>query len=191
VSKPVEEESMEILQITFRGISSSPAIDEYVRRRAAKLETFYDRVIGCRIAVEAPSLHHHEGKEYRVRIDLTVPGAELVVTRAPDDNLSHQDVYAAIDDAFDDAGRMLQDFVDSHLRKVKTTREAPRRGRVSKLFHDQGYGFLETTEGDELYFHRNSVLAHGFDRLKIGSEVRFAEEDGDKGPQASTVIVRQ
>jgi cold shock CspA family protein len=60
---------------------------------------------------------------------------------------------------------------------------------VSKLFPEQGYGFIETRAGAEVYFHRNSVLNHAFDRLTTGTEVRFVEEEGEKGPQASTVAV--
>jgi cold shock CspA family protein len=70
--------------------------------------------------------------------------------------------------------------------KVKATFP---RGRVIRLFREEGYGFLETPDGREIYFHRNSVLHPGFDRLEIGTEVRFAEEEGEKGPQASTVAI--
>jgi len=58
---------------------------------------------------------------------------------------------------------------------------------VTKLFVDRGYGFIEDEEGREIYFHRNSVLGIAFEKLHVGAKVRFAEEDGDKGPQASTV----
>jgi cold shock CspA family protein len=64
---------------------------------------------------------------------------------------------------------------------------APERGRVAKLIAEENYGFIESPDGREIYFHRNSVLDGAFDRLKVGAEVRFVEEDGDKGPQASTV----
>ena len=73
-------------------------------------------------------------------------------------------------------------------RGVKS-RSGPSHGRVVELFKDDGYGFVETSDGWEYYFHRNSVLHDGFDRLEIGTEVRFAEEEGEKGPQASTVEI--
>jgi ribosomal subunit interface protein len=177
------------IQITFRGIEPSLAIEDYVRRRAMKLETFYHRITGCHVTVEAPNLHHKQGRQYRIGIDLVVPRAELVVGRAPDEGSSHEDVYAAIDDAFDDAGRVLQDHVRKQRGYTKS-HEHQRRGRVTKLFGDQGYGFIETAEGDELYFHRNSVLHEGFDRMTIGIEVRFVEELGERGPQASSVTLR-
>jgi ribosomal subunit interface protein len=180
---------MEIpVQITFRGIDRSPAIEEYVHQRATKLETFFERIVGCHVTLEAPHQHHQHGRHYRVLVDLTVPGAELVVGRTPDEGSLHEDVYAAIDDAFDDAGRVLQDHVRRQRGDIKT-HEHQRRGRVSKLFPDEGYGFLVTPEGDEVYFHENSVLHHGFHRMEIATEVRFVEEVGERGPQASTVIV--
>ncbi len=99
------------VQITFRGLDVSPAVDEYVRKRVGKLTTFSDRITRCRVAVEAPPHHHKHGGKYHVRVELNVPGADLVVARRADDHLGHQDVYAVVDDAFDNAGRVLQDHV--------------------------------------------------------------------------------
>ena len=69
------------LQVTLRDISPSEAIEAYIRERAAKLEQFYDRIMSCRVVVEAPVRHHRKGGPYKVRIDLTVPGDELVIDR--------------------------------------------------------------------------------------------------------------
>jgi ribosomal subunit interface protein len=176
------------VQITFRGIDRSPAIEDYVRQRATKLGTFFERVIGCHVTLETPHQHHRRGRHYRILIDLTVPGDELIVGRTPDEGSLHEDVYAAIDDAFDDAGRVLQDHARRQRGDTKT-HEPPRHGRVSKLFTEEGYGFLETPEGDEVYFHQNSVLHRAFRKMRVGTEVRFVEELGERGPQASTVIV--
>jgi cold shock CspA family protein/ribosome-associated translation inhibitor RaiA len=202
---------MEIpLQITFRNMPRSPAIEDNVREKAAKLESFYDRIMSCRVVVEAPHRHHRKGKVYEVRIDLTVPGGELVINRSPKrlkaakltgtegsettviENHepgkygAHADVYVAIRDAFNAAGRQLQDYARRQSGTVKLHEGSP-RARVAKLFPEDEYGFLETSEGREIYFHANSVLQPGFDRLAIGAEVCFAEEQGEKGPQASTV----
>jgi ribosomal subunit interface protein len=98
------------LQITFRDVARSEAVDAHVRRRAAKLDTFFDRITSCRVVVENPHRRHHQGRDFRVRIDLTVPGAELVTARDPAKNLNHQDMHAAVDDAFDDAERVLEDY---------------------------------------------------------------------------------
>jgi cold shock CspA family protein len=170
-------------------MSPSAAVEDYVRRRATKLETFHHRITGCHVAVEAPQRHHKQGQQYRVLVDLVVPGAELVAGRAADQGSSHLDVYAAIDDAFDDAGRLLQDRLYKQRGYTKA-HEHQRRGRVTKLFSDKGYGFIETAEGDEIYFHRNSVLERGFEHVSLGAEVRFVDEAGEQGPQASSVTVR-
>ena len=171
------------LQVTLRDISPSEAIEAYIRERAAKLEQFYDRIISCRVVVEAPVRHHRKGGPYKVRIDLTVPGDELVVDRQVD-----EDLYVAIRDAFHAARRRLEDYARRQRGVVKVHEAAP-HARVGKLFSEEGYGFLETPDGREIYFHRNSVKDSGFDRLEIGTKVRFAEESGEQGPQASAVII--
>ena len=71
------------LQITYRHMEATPAIEENIREKAAKLDTIYEEIMSCRVAVEAPHRHHHKGKSYVVRIDLTVPGGELVINREP------------------------------------------------------------------------------------------------------------
>lgn len=177
------------VQVTFRDIAHSDAIDAYVRDRIAKLETFSGRITGCRVVIESPHRHQQTGRHYRVRVDLTVPGGEVVVSHAPDENTTNEDAYAAIDEAFDRLGRRLEDHVRRQRGDVKPHDEPYRDGRVSKLWSYEGYGFIKTADGGEVYFHRNSVLHQGFDRLKIGSIVRFVEEAGEKGPQASTVTL--
>jgi ribosomal subunit interface protein len=174
------------LQISFRDMEPSAAVETKIRERAAKLDRYYDRIMGCRVVVEAPHRRHHQGKLYHVRVDLTVPQGELVVSREPVDRHTHEDVYVAIRDAFDAAQRRLADYARRQRGDIKIHEEAA-VSRVSKLFPDEGYGFIETPEGHEIYFHQNSVLNGGFARLEVGDEVQFVEEQGEKGPQASTV----
>jgi ribosomal subunit interface protein len=130
-----EEVAMPLsLQITARGISLSEATEADIRAKAANLETYYDGIMSCRVVVEGPVRHHREGP-FTVRIDLSVPGAELVVARQAD-----ADLYVAIRDAFDAARRRLEDYVPRQHRAVKAHEEAT-RARVSKLFPEDGYGF--------------------------------------------------
>jgi cold shock CspA family protein len=91
-----------------------------------------------------------------------------------------------IRDAFKEARRRLQDYTRRASPKAKRHETMP-AGRVIKLVPDEGYGFLEATDGHQVYFHRNSVLNRAFNRLKLGSQVAFVEELGEKGAQASTV----
>lgn len=171
------------LQVTLRDISPSEAVEAYIRERASKLDLYCDGIIRCRVAVEAAARQHRKGRLYTVRVHLTVPGNELVVNRQ-----AAEDLYVAIRDAFETVRRKLKNYARRQRGAVKT-HVAQSHARVSKRFPDEGYGFLETPDGREIYFHCNSILNGGFDRLAIGQEVRFVEEQGEKGPQASTVVI--
>lgn len=174
------------LQITFRHMEPSSALEDRVRERAGKLDELYDRVMSCRVVVEAPHHHHRQGTMYQVRVDVTVPGGELVVGRDPGLNHGHEDVYVAVRDAFDAIERQLEDHARRERQEVKT-HEEPRRGRVSALLPAEDYGRILTADGRDIYFHRHAVVGGDFNRLEVGDEVRFDEEAGDHGPQASTV----
>jgi len=171
------------LQVTSRDFELTEVYKDEISEKAAKLDQFYDRVIRCRVVVETPHRHHHEGKLYNVRIDITVPGSELVIKREPDEDLN-----VAIRNSFDAAYRRLEEFSKKQRGDVKHHEESA-RAVVSKVFADKGFGFLTTPDGREIYFHKNSVINNGFKKLKVGAEVRFVEEEGEKGPQASTVVV--
>ena len=176
------------LELTFRSMDRSAALEADVREKAAKLETFYDGIMRCRVVIEAGHKHREKGNLYHVRIDLTVPGAELVVSREPMQHQAHADVYVAVRDAFDAARRQLEDYVGRQRGKVKH-HETPLHGRISELHPMEDYGRIETPDGRDIYFHRNSVLGVDFDKLEIGTEVRFDQEAGDAGPKATTVKV--
>lgn len=173
------------LQITFRDMEQSDAIEKAVREKAVKLEQFAE-IMSCRVVVRMINKHQHKGTLYQVSIDITVPGAEIVVSRDRGVDHAHEDVYVAIRDSFNAARRQIQDHHRVSHQKVKA-HEVPPHGRVSELFTDQGYGRIETPLGRSVYFHQNSVLNDEFTQLEVGSEVRFAEEQGEEGPQASSV----
>lgn len=192
------------IQITFRNMNHSDAVEAKIREEASKLESFYAGIMSCRVMVEIPHHHHHRGNPFHIRIDLGVPGGELVVKHEPTLHSSmqqveedrstkekevqavHKDVYVAIRDAFKAARRELQDYARRQRGQVKA-HEPTNAARVIRLFPSEGYGFLETQDGREIYFHENSVLNDAFDQMQVGDEVKFAEERGVKGPQASTV----
>jgi len=177
------------LQITFRDMDPSAAIEERIREKATKLDTVYDRIMSCRVVIQAPHRHHHKGKLYNVHIDLTVPQGELIVSRDPKDNHAHEDVYVAIRDAFRAAERQLEDYARRQRGLVKTHETPQSLGKVTKLFPEEGYGIITTPDGVDVYFHRHSVVEDAFSKLEVGSEVRFVLSMGEKGPQASTVSI--
>ncbi len=175
------------VQVTFRDMAPSPAVEAAIRGKAETFERFADRVIYCRVVVEAPHQRRRKGKLYQVRIDLDLAGGTLVVGREGPMNHAHEDIYVAIRDSFRAATRMLEEHERKRKGKVKS-HETPPHGRISGMFPD--YGFIRSSDGREVYFHRNSVVDGDYDKLAVGDEVRLvvAEGEGAEGPQASTVV---
>lgn len=172
------------LQITMcDDIPSSATLEAKIHQKAEKLNKIFPRIMGCRVVVDFEQKHRHQGKIFNVKIDLTVPGDELPVTHN-----SNENAYVAVRDAFMVARRRLKEYAEiqkndganGHFLKV------PLHGRIARIFSDEGYGFIETEDGDDVYFHR-SVVKPPFDQLTIGMPVNFLEEMGEKGPQASRV----
>ena len=177
------------LQIAFRHMDSSDAVAARIRERAEELERFFDRIMSCRVVVECRHPRRQQGNLFRVRVDLKVPGREIVVGRDPAAHHAHEDVYVAIRDAFDTTRRLLEDYVREARGDVKL-HAVPDHGRIARLLPEQSCGFILSADGNEIYFHRNSVMNGGFDKLAVGDEVRFVAQDTEsaEGPQASTVV---
>jgi cold shock CspA family protein/ribosome-associated translation inhibitor RaiA len=177
------------IQITFRNMESSPTIEAQLRDRAEALERFFPGIIACRAVVELAHRHHRQGKLFHVRVRVTVPGREIAVDRDPAEHHAHEDAAVAIRDAFDAARRQLEDH-HRHLQGQVKTHEPPTHGRIIRLIAEGDYGFIESATGEEIYMHRDSVVGGRFEDLRVGDEVRYVAHpgEGDKGPQASTVI---
>lgn len=103
------------MQITIRDIGHSEALEAHIRDKANKLDEFFDHIMSCRVVVEMPHKHHHQGKQFNVRIDIGVPGNEIIVNHD-----HHEDVYVALRDAFDSAKRLLEDYARKIRGNVKT-----------------------------------------------------------------------
>jgi ribosomal subunit interface protein len=176
------------LQITFRNIDASPAVEAKIHERARELEQFFDRIVSCRVVIEAPNRRRH-GDLYHIRVDLKVPGDEIVVKRAPPEHHAHEDIYVAVRDCFDAVQRQLEDHVRRRRGDVKV-HDVPSHGRIGSLIAERDYGFINASDGSEVYFHRNAVANGGFEKLQVGDEVRFSlhSGEGEKGPQASAVV---
>jgi cold shock CspA family protein len=165
-------------------------VDEAVRDAAldhiAQLERLSDRITGCHVVVAQPHRHHREGRLYSVRVDVVVPGGEIVVNRDQHLDHAHEDVYVALRDAFLATRRRLED----HMRRMRGAEKAHRpraRGRITQIFPLQGYGFIATPDGREIYFHRHAISDQDFRMADVGSPVFYTEEEGDEGPQAAAV----
>lgn len=175
------------IQISFRHMDHSAALEQNIRERAEELRQFSERVMRCDVVVEQKHQSRQQGNIFHVRIHITVPGDEIVVSRESSENHTHEDPYVAVRDAFDAARRQLED----NLRRVDPQRikhhDIPAHGRISEMIPMLDYGRIETSDGRDIYFHRNSVTNADFEKLDVGMEVRFSETMGDDGPQASSV----
>ncbi|HKI64368.1 MAG TPA: HPF/RaiA family ribosome-associated protein [Burkholderiales bacterium] len=171
------------LQITVRHMPTSDALEARIRDQAAKLEEFHPHLISCRVTVEEIARHQQQGRQFQVRIDAHVPGREIAASRD-----HHEDVYVALRDAFAAVTRQLEEDARVKRGEVKL-HEVPQHGRVARLLADEGYGFIATPDGRELYFSRENVVEPSFDNLEVGAAVQFIEEPAAEGMQAKRVSV--
>src|SRR5208337_4697740 len=154
------------LQISFHNLPHSREVENAVRAYVERIEGIYDRIVSCRVVLDQPHRHHKEGNLFQVRIDLKVPGAELVTKRELAGSLAYGDLSLVIQDAFEEMQGQIEEFVNRRRGFVKTHEDHP-HARVTRLFTEAGYGFLETLDGREVFFHRNSVLGSGFGGLDV------------------------
>lgn len=176
------------LEVSFRGVERTHAMERLIREQTSKLEQVCDHITSVRISVEKPQEHQRVGNPYRVRVIARVPpGHELVAARDPVERDLHDPLDKVIREAFHALGRQVKEVNQRQKGDVKRHPAQETGGVISKLFKEEGYGFILSPGSREIYFHRNSVLSHDFDRLVIGAGVRYTEELGEKGPQATTV----
>jgi cold shock CspA family protein len=174
------------VEVDFQGMTATPALQTSIEQHVAKLEQRYGRATACRVVVKGPSEHHRTGR-YEVNIRIALPdGREVDISRTPSADERHTDLEFAINDSFKRARRQLQDQVRKLQGQIKQHEGEP-IGTVASLDASGEFGFLEAGDGREIYFHRNSVIDDAFNQLQVGTRVLFAEETGEKGPQASTV----
>jgi cold shock CspA family protein len=175
------------IKIDFQGMDAKPEIQAAIAKHIAQLEDRFGRVTAGRVVLKAPGGHHRTGGLYDINIRLALPeGREVNIGRTPQNDERYSDLNFALNDAFKRARRQLQDQARKLQGQVKQ-HEGPPIGTVTELDPLGEFGFIETSDGREIYFHRNSVLNGGYADLTVGARVTFAEEMGDKGPQASTV----
>ncbi len=207
-------------EISFKNIEPTPYIDKLLADGVAKLEQVCDYIVSTRVALEADQKRHLTGNPYRMRIDIAIPGHQIVIKRSsvgfkkPPEDLAGQEArHAKIDDEIDiDREEPLRRNTSTHkkdrreeplLALIRRTFEAGRRelekavekqhldvkshpqqqiqAFVEKLFPQEGYGFIRSLDGQQIYFHRNSVLHNHWDKLTVGTGVRFVTEMGEKG----------
>jgi cold shock CspA family protein len=180
------------MEITWRGLDKNDSVEQEIHQRAEKLERFHDRIVSCRVVVENPHSHQQTGRPYRVRAVVRVPpNKELVSKRETSGGGPNENLRTIVREAFDNLERQLKELSEVQRGKVKHhPAQEDMVGVVVRLHPRDDFGFLKTAEGRQVYFHRNAVLNHDFDRLEEGTVVRYVAEPGEDGLQATTVAVQ-
>jgi cold shock CspA family protein/ribosome-associated translation inhibitor RaiA len=179
------------VEIDFQGLQANERLRSCVTKNISTLEQRFGRITACRVVIRGPSEHHRKGGAFDITIRLSLPqGREVDIGRSEKAQADNrlQDPVVAVNDAFKRARRRLQDNARRMQGHVKS-HEGPPIATVARFDDAAGFGFLETPDGREIYFHKNSVLDGGAREVAPGTRVTFFEEMGEKGPQASTVRV--
>jgi len=175
------------VEIAFRHCEASEEMRAEIAAQVRRLEEFSRSITSCKVVVTGPETRHRSGDLFRVTLYIALPEhKDVVVDRSRGDSPEREHALVAIREAFDAAVRQIEDAQHDMQGQVKQ-HVAESHGRVTKFLAEEDCGFIETPDGREVYFHRNAVLNRAFDRLRVGSEVWFVEEEGKKGAQASTV----
>ena len=168
------------LEITFRDLDHSAAVNAHIRNKALKLEQYCHYITSCHVVAETMQTHHRPC--YEIHITLKVPQKELVSHASDEENL-----YKAIAQAFDKIQRQLEHHIQ-HMEGHVKHHDATLDGKVVRLFDE--FGFIEIASGDEFYFNRSNLTKPVFNQLKVGDTVSFIEGDyKSEGPQACRVKV--
>jgi len=178
----------EPLQISFHNMDSSEALERRVREHWAKVERHYDRITSARIVIEAPHKQPHKST-LGISISIGVPGRDIVVKREQRLHESDDNAAWVINEAFRAAERQLEDYAQRLRGEVKAHGAEREYARVVGLYPDQDYGFIETRERLNVFFHRDVLRDAELEDLKVGSEVLYmlAPDEGSMGPMASSV----
>jgi cold shock CspA family protein/ribosome-associated translation inhibitor RaiA len=177
-------------ELIFHDVDRSAWVESYILERVQRLERFADGITSCRVTLTQEQASHHKGNRYSVMVETRMPpNHDLAAKKAKVIHDMPQQLPALINLAFGALERKLKKTAQLRRGETKSRDNGESHGIVEKLF-DEGYGFLREV-GDErqVYFHRNSVLHDDFERLAVGTEVRFTPQEGDDGPQASSVQI--
>jgi cold shock CspA family protein/ribosome-associated translation inhibitor RaiA len=174
-------------QVIFHDVNRSQWVEDYIGERVQRLDKFAAGITSCRVTLSQEGASHHKGNRYSVLVEARVPPQhDLAVRKQKDIRDMRQQLPALINLAFGAIERQLKKTAALRRGEDKLHEGQP-RGTIERLF-DEGYGFIRALDDNrQFYFHRNSVLHDDFERLAVGAEVRFSAEEGDEGPQASSV----
>lgn len=178
------------LEMIWHEMDPLPHVESRVRERVARLEKFFDRIIGVRVVVEAAHRRPRGSSvDYEVRLEVTVPGSVLTIDRKPGDVHTHKDPQMAVRDAFQAMERKLKRWKEEHSGRPELTETPYLQGKIAELNPLEDGGQIAVTDGRLIYFHRNAVVNEDYDDLNIGDpvELMIAPEDDAVNLHASTV----
>ena len=176
-----EENTMD-LQIDSRNVTMTPRWKTEIESRMADLQAGHDDLIHGRVTLTKNAHHKKSENVAEALVVVTMPGRHTLTARKEEKTFEE-----AIRAAFFAMAIEVKKLRDKPSSKEIPVSPIPLRGVISKLFLKEGYGFLLQDGGGEVYFHRNAVHGMKFEELEDGVEVSFNVEDGEKGPQATTV----
>ncbi len=200
-------------EISIKGFQMNNDIDVLLQKQFTRLERVCDYITSIRVAIEKEQGRHQLGNPYRIRLDVRIPPNHEIVVRRQ--TVLHEDrreitepeaepemvskkflssrkdepLPSAIRRTFDSARRQLERLVQIQRKEVKSHPQNQVMGFVEKIYRDDDYGFIRSLEGQQIYFHKNSSLHGEWERLQAGTGVRYVEEPGDKGLQATSMEI--
>ena len=178
-------------EITFHDVDRSAWVEDYIGQRLQRLDRIAPDMTRCHVTVSKEQASQHKGNHYSVMVEVRLPRQhDLAVKKQKEIRDMPTQLPALINLAFGAIERQLKKTLALRRHEEKShVQDGQLHGMVERVLED-GYGFIRTVDDDrQFYFHRNSVLHDGFGRLTIGTEVRFSPEEGEEGPQASSVHV--
>jgi cold shock CspA family protein/ribosome-associated translation inhibitor RaiA len=179
------------VEVSYRGVEKTEQLEELITEQKAKLDKFSDRINSCRVSVELDQNSRHTANVYRVRLDLTINhGHEIPVVEKTKPDDEHPGVEPLIRKAFDTARRQVIKIKERQKREIKSHPDQAVQGIVKHVFPEQGYGIIQSMEGEDIYFHENSVAGNKFDHISLGTGVSYSLETGEKGLQATVVHIQ-
>ncbi|MEW6388304.1 MAG: HPF/RaiA family ribosome-associated protein [Thermodesulfobacteriota bacterium] len=168
------------VHIKGRQLEILPEWREKITEELARVQKHaYDPILHAR--VELIGTRHHRHGAFEIHLVTTLAGETIMVTR------QGEYVLPLIVEAFNVLERRLREYSQVRQQKVKVHEELARQGRIVRIFPEEAYGFIEDAEGLEVYFHAHALKKGRFAHLAPGMQVEFAQEPGEKGPQATWV----
>ena len=200
-------------EITIKNVEATPELDKLLQQQIARLERISSHIVSLHVSIEKEQGRHQEGNPYRVLLDIRIPpNHQLVVKRqsvlhvdakpqAKDEPGEEAEKHASVTSrkdeplpalvrrTFDSARRQLETLIERQRGETKAHPQNQVTAFIERLLREDGYGFLRTIEGEQIYFSKNSTLHGEWERMEVGTGVRYSAEEGEKGLQATSIEI--